>query len=122
MHNTKGGVMITMITLHMLSKENREQAMEIFKKNTELAQKAKGFVSRQVFVSVNDPLKGYSITTWKTREDLEAFRVSPERPPLIFEGKERRIYEKTSNGNVLLFTHTDSDIFEVIAVQNNLNI
>jgi heme-degrading monooxygenase HmoA len=103
--------MVTMITLHLVEKENRGQAMALLKKNTELAKRAKGFVSRQVVFSVNDSLKGYSITTWKTREDLEAFRVNPDRPPLVTEGK--RIYEKTPRGNVLLFTHTDTDIFEL---------
>jgi heme-degrading monooxygenase HmoA len=106
--------MVTMITLHMLSKDNRKQAMEILRKNTELAQKAKGFVSRQVFISANDPLKGYSITTWKTREDMENFRKNPERPPLMFEGEERRIYEKTSQGNILVYTHTENDTFELV--------
>ncbi len=106
--------MITMITLHMLSEGNREQAMEVFKKNTELAQRAKGFVSRQVFISIDDPLKGYSITTWKTREDMENFRKNPERPSLISEGEERRMYEKTPQGDVLVFTHTASDKFELV--------
>jgi len=104
--------MVTMITLHLIAKENREQAMALLKKNTALAKKAKGFVSRQVLFSVNDPLKGYSITTWKTREDMEAFRVNPERPSLVSEGK--KMYEKTPKGNVLLFTYTDTDIFELV--------
>ncbi len=106
--------MVTMISLHMISKDNREQALDLLKNNTELAQKEKGFVSRQIYLSVNDPLKSYIITTWKTREDMEASRKNPERPPLIIEGEERRIYKKTPEGNILLFTHTDNDMFELV--------
>ncbi len=106
--------MVTMITLHLVAEENRERALAVLKKNTELGKKVKGFVSRHIFFSMNDPLKGYSITTWETREDLEAFRVNPERPTLVHEGKERRVYEKTSEGLALLFSHTDSDIFELV--------
>ena len=106
--------MVTMITLHMVAKENREQAMALLKKNTDLAKKAKGLISRQVFFAVDDPLKGYSITSWKSREDMEAFRLNPERPPLVYEGKEKRAYEKTPKGNVLLFTSTVTEIFELV--------
>ena len=105
--------MVTMINLHIVNKENLEQAMALLKKNTDLAKKAKGFVSRQVFFSVKDPTKGYSITTWETKEDMEAFSGNPERPPIITEGEEKRVYEKTAKGNVLLFTRTDPDIFEL---------
>ena len=106
--------MVTMINLHIVNNENREQAMALLKENTDLAKKAKGFVSRQVFFSVKDPTKGYSITTWETREDMEAFRVNPERPPMVTEGEEKRVYEKTAKGNILLFTRTDPDIFELV--------
>lgn len=108
--------MVTMITLHIINEEHREQAIALLKKNTELSRKAKGFISRDILFSVDDPLKGYSITTWETRENLENFRVSPERPPLHTEGEESRVYEKTPAGLVLLFTRTDSDIFEVLDV------
>ena len=106
--------MVTMITLHMVNKEKQEQAMALLRKNTELAGKAKGLVSRQVLFSQKNSLKGYSITTWETREDMEAFRVNPERPPIVTEGEEGRVYEKTPEGKVLLFTHTDTDIYELV--------
>ena len=105
--------MVTMITLHYLAKENREQAMELLKKNTELAENAKGLISRQVFISINDPLKGYSVTSWETMEDLESFRHNPERPKMEYEGDEKRIYGRGPQGRVLLFTQTDTDIYEL---------
>ena len=106
--------MVTMINLHIVNKENLEEAMTLLKENTDLAKKAKGFVSRQVFFSLKDPTKGYSITTWETKEDMEAFRVNPERPPIVTEGEEKRVYAKTKKGKVLLFTQTDPDIFELV--------
>jgi heme-degrading monooxygenase HmoA len=108
--------MITMINLHIVNPEQRERAIRLLKKNTELARKAKGFISREIFFSINDPLKGYSIATWQTREDMEAFLRSPGRPSLEIEGKEKRVYEKTPEGNVLLFTSTDPDLFELVEV------
>lgn len=108
--------MVTMITLHVFNPDTRDQGIALVTKNTELARKAPGFVARDLYVSVNDPLKAYSITTWETREDLERFRHNPERPPLLTEGEEHRVYEKTADGPVLLFTLTDSDVFELIDV------
>lgn len=106
--------MVTMINLHIVNKENLEEAMTLLKENTDLAKKAKGFVSRQIFFSLKDPTKGYSITTWETKEDMEAFRINPERPPIVTEGEEKRVYAKTKKGKVLLFTRTDPDIFELV--------
>lgn len=105
--------MVTMITLHYISQENRKEAMELLKKNTDLATKAKGLVSRQVFISEKDPLKGYSVTCWETREDMEAFRLNPERPKMMYEGDEKRIYIQSDKGKILLFTKTDTDIYEL---------
>ena len=45
--------MVTMITLHMLCAENREQAVGVLTKNTELAREAKGFVSRNIYFCGN---------------------------------------------------------------------
>ena len=108
--------MVTMINLHMVNPAERERAIALLKKNTELARKAKGFISREIYFSTKDPLKGYSIATWESREDMEAFLGSPGRPALVTEGTEKRVYEKTPEGNVLLFTSTDPDVFELIEV------
>jgi len=105
-----------MITLHMLTKEHRQQAIGVLTKNTELSRKAQGFISREIFFALDDPLKGYSITTWETREDLENFRVNPERPPLKREGDDGAINLITSDGPLLVFTHTNTDIFERLDV------
>jgi heme-degrading monooxygenase HmoA len=108
--------MVTMINLHIVNPEQRERAMWLLKTNTELARGAKGFVSRNIYFSVSDPLKGYSIATWETREDMETFLKSPGRPALVTEGPEKRVYENTPNGKVLLFTSTNPDVFELVDV------
>ena len=105
-----------MITLHMLSEEHRELAMGVLTKNTELSRKAKGFISREIFFANNDRLKGYSITTWETREDLENFRANPQRPPLKGTGENGAINLLTPDGPVLVFTHTNSDVFDRLDV------
>ena len=106
--------MVTMITLHLLAEENFAQAIALLKINSELSRKARGFVTRDIFFSTKDRLKGYSVTTWQTREDCDNFAASPERPPLKAEGD--LVYEITDDGPVLLFTYTDSDVFEVMEV------
>lgn len=108
--------MITLITLHIVNEENRDKAMWLLKKNSELARKAKGFISRDIMFSKKDPLKGYSITTWETEQDMDNFLKSPERPPLEMEGPETRVYLKTKEGRMLLFTRTDSDRYERVDV------
>lgn len=108
--------MITMITLHMLSEENRDKAQWVLTKNTELARKAKGFISRNIYFCIDDSLKGYSITKWETREDLENFRRNPERPPLKSEVSGGSIHLQTEDGPVLVFTSTDSNLYEVLDV------
>jgi heme-degrading monooxygenase HmoA len=104
--------LVTMITLHLLAEDNFDQAMYVLTKNTELSRQAPGFVSRDVFFCVDDRLKGYSITTWETREDLENFRTHPQRPPLQGEGGEGAIHLITGDGPVLVFTYTDSNVYE----------
>jgi heme-degrading monooxygenase HmoA len=108
--------MVTMITLHMLSEQNREKAVWVLTTNTELARKAKGFISRNIYFCVDDPLKGYSITTWESRKDLENFKQNPDRPPLKSVVKGGAINLETDDGPVLMFTSTDTDIFEVLDV------
>ena len=108
--------MIRLITLHVVNEPNRELALWLLKRNTELARQAKGFVSRDIFFSKKDPSKGYSITTWESEADMERFLKSPERPPLEYEGEETRVYLRRPEGRVLLFTRTDSDRYEVIPV------
>ena len=106
---------ITRLTLHIVCKKNRRRALALLNKNTELAREARGFVARHVYFAQDDPLRGYSITTFKTRKDMDAFSANPERPPLEFKGKARKVYERTRRGSVLLFTHTESALYEEVA-------
>ena len=102
--------MVTLITLHMLSSANYDQALGVLKKNTEIAKKAKGFVSRKVVIDIKDRLRGCSITAFNTAGDLEAFRKNPERPTLVTQGSQ--MFEKTISGNILVFTKVDVDVFK----------
>lgn len=105
---------VTRLTLHIIYEKNRRQAIALLNKNTVLARKAKGFVSRHVYFAKEDPLKGYSITTFRTRKDLEAFTANPERPPLEIRGPTREVHLKTTKGSVLLFKQTESSLYEEV--------
>jgi hypothetical protein len=54
--------MVTMITMHMLSKDNREKAKWVLTTNTELARKANGFINDRVLTGdmVYTLLRGHS--------------------------------------------------------------
>jgi heme-degrading monooxygenase HmoA len=108
--------MITLVTLHIVHEPNREQALWLLKRNTELARQAKGFVSRDILFSRKDPSKGYSITTWASEADMDRFLKSPDRPALEYEGEETRVYLKTPQGRLLLFSRTDSDRYDPVPV------
>lgn len=103
----------TQISYHVLHEENREQGLEVLRKNTPIASKLKGFVSRQVYVGADNPLKAYSITTWETLKDLEAFRGAPGRP-VITRGDDGMSYEKTKNGPVPVFPQVRGGVFKTI--------
>ncbi len=72
--------MFTQISVHQCYPAQKDTAMEIFRKNSELARTAPGYVSRYVLVALDDPMKVTTATTWKTKEDLEAWRTNPARP------------------------------------------
>ncbi len=111
--------MVTLITLHMLSPDDYDQSMGVLTKNTELACKAPGFITRKVLIDVNDKLKGYSMTSWETQKNMDDFLASPERPPLEFEGEEKRVYEITPSGRIMVFSLTNSDSFTIDVENNN---
>ena len=100
----------TQISYHGLHEENREQGLEVLRKNTPIASKQKGFVSRQVYAGVDEPLRAFSVTTWETLEDLEAFRGAPGRPVMV-RGDDRMNYEKTDSGLVPVFPVVSGGVF-----------
>lgn len=102
--------MITVLVLHVIAAENREQAEALIVRNTTDAKKAPGFVSRRILYSVDEPLVCYSVTSWRTQADFDAFRTRPERPATETEGEERRIYERTDAGRRLLFSRSENTI------------
>jgi heme-degrading monooxygenase HmoA len=102
--------MITVVVLHVIAKENRAQAEFLIERNTNDSKRAEGFVSRRILFSVEDPLRCYSVTSWRSRKDLENFRTRPNRPVLEIEGAERRIYQQPPSGRQLLFTESSTEI------------
>ena len=102
--------MITVLVLHVGAAENRAQAEALILRNTADAKKARGFVSRRILYSVDDPLVCYSVTSWSTRADLDAFRTRPGRPAVETEGKEGCIYERSDGGRRLLFSRSETTI------------
>jgi len=107
--------MITVVVLHVIADENRAQAEALIKRNSEDSKHAQGFVSRRILYSVADPLRCYSVTSWRTRAELESFRTRPDRPAVEIEGDERRIYELTPGGRRLLFTESTTETCEETA-------
>jgi heme-degrading monooxygenase HmoA len=102
--------MITVLVLHVIAAENREHAEALILRNTTDAKKARGFVSRRILYSVDDPLVCYSVTSWRTQADFDAFRTRRGRPAVETEGEERRIYERTDAGWRLLFSRSENTI------------
>lgn len=103
---------VTRLTLHIVHEPNRQQAIALLNENTVLARQAKGFISRHVYFAKDDPLKGYSITTFGTREELDAFTANPARPKLEMKGSTREVHLKTETGSILLFKQTESALYE----------
>jgi len=102
--------MITVLVLHVIAAENRAKAEALIVRNTADAKRAQGFVSRRILYSVDNPLLCYSVTSWRTQADLDAFRTRSDRPAVEIEGEERRIYERTNTDRRLLFTRSETKI------------
>jgi heme-degrading monooxygenase HmoA len=102
--------MITIVVLHVIAEENRDAALALIERNGADARKFPGFVSRRMLFSRDDPLRCYSVTSWRSWEDVERFRTRTDRPPLDIEGEERRIYEWSPAGRILLFTRSATEI------------
>ena len=102
----------TQISLHMFHEKNYQQGLDILRVNTPIASKQKGFVSRQVYVGIDKPLKGYSIATWETMKDLEGYRTVPGRPEIV-RGDDGMSYEKTTTGLVPVFPLVESGVFQI---------
>ena len=72
--------MFTTISIHQVNPGQKETALDIFKTNTILGRNQQGFISRDIFVSVEDPMKITTVTSWETKSQLEAWAKNPERP------------------------------------------
>ena len=72
--------MFTTISIHKVISGQKETALDIFKTNTILGRKQQGFISRDIFISVENPMKITTVTSWETKSQLEAWAKNPERP------------------------------------------
>ncbi len=96
--------MFTTVRHHWVKEGLLDAALETFGKATEIAKKEKGFVSRHILVSVTDPIKVLTLTTWETRKDLEAWSRSPNRHGLLSAAPPR-------------FERIETDIFGVVKTE-----
>ena len=73
--------MVTLIADHWLRPDG---SIEAFTRNTDRLKSSRGFVSRLVMRSLEDPTKLTTVTTWESREDYDAFMKELE------EGRRKR--------------------------------
>ena len=91
--------MFTTVSIHKCNPGQKEKALDIFTTNTVLARKQGGFISRDILIAVEDPMKITTVTSWETREQLDAWASNPDRPkgvkgaPRLFSEMEITVYE-----------------------------
>ena len=90
--------MFTTISIHIVNESKFDTAIDTFTKNTHLARKQKGFISRQILVTPKDGNKIPTVTNWETKEDIEAWAKNPQRPkspPGTYASVESIVYQDT---------------------------
>ncbi len=95
--------MFTTISVHWLNEGQQNATMDIFKTNTVLARKQEGFISRDILIAVDDPMKITTVTSWQTKEQLETWAKNPDRP-------------KRPQGSAPLFANMEIVVYEDVAV------
>ena len=72
--------MFTTVSIHEMVPGTEQRAIEMFSIGTRIARKLEGFISRDILIAVDDPLKLTTVTSWQTMEQLEAFKATSGRP------------------------------------------
>ena len=90
--------MFTTISIHKVNEGGFDTAMDTFTRNTRLARKQKGFISRHILVPPDDRSLITTITSWEERADLKAWGSNPSRPkspPGTYSSVESVVYQDT---------------------------
>ncbi len=95
--------MFVTVSDHHVSKERLAEAIALFKVNTVLGRKEKGFISRDILISNKDPLKITTVTCWEKKEQMDAWAKNPNRP-------------KVPAGKVPMFIDMDIQVYEDVKV------
>ncbi len=72
--------MVTTISVHIVQPGKFDTAIDTFKKNTVMARKQNGFVSRHILTSLKDPNRITTVTKWKSKADQDAWMSNKSRP------------------------------------------
>ena len=96
--------MFTAISVHYANHSQTELAIDILENNTILCRGQEGFISRDIFVSIEDHLKMTTVTSWETKEHLEAW---------VREAVARDKWaHTTTNGSQPIFSHMEIVMYE----------
>ena len=92
--------MITTISVHYVNAGLREEALDLLEATTILGRKQTGFISRDIFIAVDDPMKMTTVTSWETKEQLDTWGQNTDRPkrdkdaPPLFSKVDIQVYEE----------------------------
>ena len=70
------------------------------KATTILGRKQTGFIARNIFIAVDDLMKMTTVTSWETKEQLDAWGQNTDRPkrdknaPALFSKVDIQVYEE----------------------------
>ncbi len=96
--------MFSAISVHYTNPGQEDLAIDVLKNNTTLCRGQEGFISRDIFISIDDPLKMTTVTSWETKEHLEAW---------VREAVARDKWAHAStNGNPPIFSDMDIVVCE----------
>ena len=71
--------MITILSHHWVKPEHKEELGRLCREYGEDQSKYQGFVFRQVWAAVDNPLKISTVTSWRSKADRDAWWNSPKR-------------------------------------------
>ena len=71
--------MITVLIHYWVKPEHKEELKRLCRESGERQSKYPGFISRQTWVSMDDPLRITTITTWRSKEERDAWWNNPQR-------------------------------------------
>jgi len=96
--------MFTAISVHYTNPGQKELAIKVLKNNTILCRGQEGFISRDIFVSIENHLEITTVTSWETKAHLEVWiREAVARDKWAHIG---------THGDQPIFSHMDIVIYK----------